>query len=277
MEVEIPGVSSLSPKEKQDLLLGPAIALPPGVESHFGELPPRSPAILLDWVAIFVPKTRSAFFWVSHILLGVNVLFYLAVLILANLLCTPPEHAWDPLTEGHCNDVKRPEVVGAALNSASDVIIFVLPQTVIWKLRMSRKQRLGYSILFAIGLAAVAASGARLVSLIYQYHGGDETYNAAPFLLWSLAEMTCIFLVLCVPSTPKAFQNLRLWQHVSSTLPSPGSLVSSPKLALVRTRRPLSQRKMTEPDSHYQTIADNIPLRVVESGTLSSANSVLEA
>ncbi|KAI1750015.1 hypothetical protein F4782DRAFT_511019 [Xylaria castorea] len=356
MEVEIPNLSSLSPAQKQELLLGPAIAPPPGMEARLGDPVPSSPgilffittsavlstffvatrayvrlrmakslslpdvltfiayglligliavfykfavdigfyvhqwnislkyysnyqyffhivsclyavillttkaAILLEWVSIFAPRTRSTFSWVCHTLLGINVAFYLALLILANTICTPLEHTWDPLTEGHCNNGKLLLTVSAAVNSMSDLVIFILPQTVIWKLNMTQKQKLGCSIVFAIGFVAVVASIIRLASLLYYYRQADETYNTSAFLLWSLAEVTAIFLVLCVPSAPKALHDSKLLRYIFSTLPL------RPKKG-VDSHQPSSHRQAKESGSHCRTPSDGIPLTAVESGT----------
>lgn len=108
-------------------------------------------AILLEWVSIFSPRKRSVFFWVCYAVLGINVAFYLASFILANTVCTPFEHIWDPFTEGHCFDGWPAFIISVGLDSASDLVIFILPQTVIWKLKMTQKQKLGCSIIFAIG------------------------------------------------------------------------------------------------------------------------------
>ncbi|KAI0189773.1 hypothetical protein EV127DRAFT_340810, partial [Xylaria flabelliformis] len=213
-------------------------------------------AILLEWVSIFAPGTRSTFSWVCHTLLGINVAFYLALLILANTVCTPWERNWNPLIEGHCINGKLPLTVSAALNSASDIIIFILPQTVIWKLNMTRRQKLGCSVIFAIGFIAVVSSIKRLVSLLYKYRHADETYNTSPFLLWTLAEVTAIFLVLCVPSAPKALHDWKLLRHIFSTSSS------RPNQGSEHSHQPSTETKKT--GSHCRTPSDNIPLTVIE-------------
>ncbi|KAI0549280.1 hypothetical protein F4679DRAFT_547407 [Xylaria curta] len=352
MEVVIPNLSSLSPAQKQELLRGPAIAPPPGTESHLGGPAPRSPgilffitisallstffiatrgyvrlymvkslslpdvlvfvayglligliaifykfaidigfyvhqwnitlrdysnyqyffhivsclyavillttkaAILLEWVSIFAPRNRSKFSLVCHILLGINIAFYLALLILANTVCTPWEHNWNPLIEGHCINGKLPLTVSAALNSASDIIIFILPQAVIWKLNMTRKQKLGCSVIFAIGFVAVVSSIIRLASLLYHYPHADETFNTSPFLLWTLAEVTAIFLVLCVPSAPKALHDSKLLRYIFSTSSS------RPTQGSDHSYQPSTQAKKS--GSHCRTPSDDIPLTAIE-------------
>ncbi|KAI0465690.1 hypothetical protein F4859DRAFT_527824 [Xylaria cf. heliscus] len=167
-------------------------------------------AILLEWLHIFVPDgTRNTFFWACHILLWVNVLFYFSIIIVANLICFPFALIWDKTLEGTCIDGKVIEVASAALNLTSDIIILVLPQRVIWNLQMKKKKKIGVSIIFAIGILAVTAAAFRLSSATDYYHSKDATYVASALILWSLVEMTSLFLILSVPSVPKALQGLK--------------------------------------------------------------------
>lgn len=46
MNINIPGVEDLSPQEQQDLLNGPALKVPDGLESRFGDPSHKSPGIV---------------------------------------------------------------------------------------------------------------------------------------------------------------------------------------------------------------------------------------
>jgi hypothetical protein len=111
-------------------------------------------AILLDWVHLFVPKgTKNAFWWTCHITLWINVLFYSASKIASNVSCIPHEAIWDKtIPDAKCLNERLLIVVVAALNSVSDLIILLLPQAVIWNLKMSFNKKLGVSVIFAMGL-----------------------------------------------------------------------------------------------------------------------------
>jgi hypothetical protein len=110
-------------------------------------------AVLLDWIRIFVPKgTRSAFFWICHVVLWINIAFYLACLVLANLVCRPFEHIWNKMLEGKCSDGRAADIVSAGFNLGVDIIVLILPQMVIWKLQLMKDKKLGIAVIFAIGL-----------------------------------------------------------------------------------------------------------------------------
>ena len=55
--------------------------------------------------------------------------------------------------------------------------------------------------------STVVCSCFRLAASVDYYHSNDSTYTIAPLSLWALAEMTCIFLVSCMPAAPKVFRD----------------------------------------------------------------------
>lgn len=110
-------------------------------------------AIILEWVFIFVPQyTRNAFFWISYILLGFNVLFYIGMMIFPNVACHPHDKLWNPLLAGYCTNTSISSTLVSAVNFAVDIILIILPQRVIWNLQMSIKRKIGISLIFLVGV-----------------------------------------------------------------------------------------------------------------------------
>jgi hypothetical protein len=115
------------------------------------------PAILLDWLGIFVPKgTRGWFFWISWALIVLSTLFYTAIFFLTLLSCRPIEGSWKPFQiRSSCinPDARRDtDYFSAPINLALDILLFILPQRVIWKLNMGSKQKILVASVFSIGL-----------------------------------------------------------------------------------------------------------------------------
>lgn len=200
-------------------------------------------AILLEWVRIFVPAgTRNSFYYTCHILLWINVLFYVAIIIAVNLACTPYEQNWNFLLDGHCIRTDRANMASAIINFVFDLIIPILPQRGIWKLHMSRQKKLGVSLVFAIGLMFVSLWASSLnveymsinilIPLLFSacLTAGIRvgitiravtttpytTYSYSQLSLCCLAEMTCGFLVFCIPSAPRAFHTLKDTKMIST-------------------------------------------------------------
>jgi hypothetical protein len=110
-------------------------------------------AILVHWSRMFVPTgNRNAFWWTCQITLWVNVLFYVICTFIELFGCSPRRKLWTPWVEGHCLDMPKVIIASSFINFLSDVVILLLPQAVIWRLRMSRTKRAGAAALFAMGV-----------------------------------------------------------------------------------------------------------------------------
>ncbi|OTA98516.1 hypothetical protein M426DRAFT_258556 [Hypoxylon sp. CI-4A] len=183
-------------------------------------------AIVLEWIAIFVPdRTRNFFFWSSCSVLVIHNLFYIAIIILELAACSPFERNWNPLIEGKCLDTIDLAVAVSAINVTLDVLIFLLPQKVIWGLQMRNQRKIGISLLFAVGILACVAAGFRLSASLQFSKSRDTSYTFAGLALWCLAEVTCGFIVLCGPSAPKTIAHLEIQQLASSLKSWAGSSV----------------------------------------------------
>jgi hypothetical protein len=111
-------------------------------------------AILLDWLHVFVPTRRSAFFWMLHILMWSNVLFFVSGTLTELFRCIPREKIWKPLYEGgYCGvNIEASNMASGIINLISDIAILFTPQWVIWNLHLSTSKKLGMSALFTIGV-----------------------------------------------------------------------------------------------------------------------------
>lgn len=117
---------------------------------------PLKAAILLQFIRLLVPGgTRNPFFWMTHMTLCFHVMFYVAGILVEIFQCHPMERAWNIFIEGTCIDVDAMHTSAGAVNLVSDLIIFVLPQRIIWGLQMSLKKKMGVSVIFAVGILSI--------------------------------------------------------------------------------------------------------------------------
>ncbi|KAI0970100.1 hypothetical protein F4678DRAFT_480782 [Xylaria arbuscula] len=185
-------------------------------------------AILLEWIRIFVAdRQRNAFFYAACFLIGLNTGVYAAGAIATGLACIPREKLWHPWIPGRCIDRYVLDTFTAFVNLAIDLGVFLLPQKVIWKLQMSKKRKIGISILFSVGIIACASAAGRAYYTVTLDFEGDVTYEASPAFLFGLAEMTTVLMVFCIPSIPKAFQESRFIANVLASIWSWTKLSSS--------------------------------------------------
>ncbi|KAI1384221.1 uncharacterized protein F4822DRAFT_434160 [Hypoxylon trugodes] len=202
-------------------------------------------AIVIEWMFIFVPKfTRNAFFWTRQVLLWINILFYIAMVILPNVACHPHEKLWNPLLPGKCIDTTFSGTLVSAFNFTVDILLFVLPQKVIWGLQMSTKKKLGFSLIFIIGILACISAGFKVAASIPYNSSRDTTYTFAALSLWSFAEITCGILVFCMPFIPKVLAELELAKLASTLQSWAGS--STEKLKRSKSRDPIQSESNTD-------------------------------
>jgi hypothetical protein len=109
--------------------------------------------ILLEWIKIFVPHgTRNLFWWVSIIVLVVNIGLYVAFVFVEIFACSPRQKIWNLILHGKCLDLGTVNVVSAIINLLSDIAILLLPQRAIWSLHMSLRKKIKVAPMFAVGI-----------------------------------------------------------------------------------------------------------------------------
>lgn len=95
---------------------------------------------------------RPVLLWVIDGFLALNIIFYITLFLFQFLSCRPLAHAWNPFIPGICvRDRLVVHIISASINTASDLIIVILPQPVIWRLELSRARKCGLSAVFLLG------------------------------------------------------------------------------------------------------------------------------
>ncbi|KAI1349444.1 hypothetical protein F5Y01DRAFT_327351 [Xylaria sp. FL0043] len=184
-------------------------------------LPLLKASILLEWTRLFVPQgTRNVFWWLCMTLTGIQLSFLIASVFALCFSCIPYQRIWDFTIPGQCIKKSELEITSAAIHFVSDIIILVLPQKVIWSLHMSLKKKLGVSFIFSLGVLACLSAVLRLVSTIEYSTTDDVTYAVSAVILWALAEMTCGFIVLGLPTAPKVLLEIQLLSRLQSSFRS---------------------------------------------------------
>ena len=69
--------------------------------------------------------------------------------------CVPRSKYWSPDTPGRCINYTAAGVAYGSMNIASDFIIFILPLPMIWRLKLSSKEKIGVSLIFMSGAMQV--------------------------------------------------------------------------------------------------------------------------
>lgn len=98
------------------------------------------------------PYRGSIIRWVIDFFIAVNVIFYAFIVLFQLLTCQPLRKAWDFRLPGHCVSHRLViHICSATINAASDLVTIILPQPVIWSLKMDNRKKLGLSAVFLLG------------------------------------------------------------------------------------------------------------------------------
>ncbi|PNP85076.1 hypothetical protein FNYG_01601 [Fusarium nygamai] len=230
-------------------------------------------AILVEWCRLFVPKgtrTKSIFWWGCMAIGFVQATSNTAIIVALNMQCTPHEAIWDfRIPDAKCWDLHKLQVASATIHLCCDIAIFLLPQQVIWKLKMSWKKRLGVSVIFGLGLLACVSAAFRLAVTVKYGKAADALYALAPLVFWATAEMTCGFFIVCVPCIPKILKETGVIRNIKRAFgmsTAPTNPNTADRYGKSGTKG--SQLSSTGPKSYYKLDEDGVPL-----GTLKGSES----
>lgn len=70
--------------------------------------------------------------------------------------CTPRVKYWKPDTPGHCINYTKAGLAYGSMNVVSDLLIFVLPLPIVWRLKLSRKEKVGVTLILMSGMMCAA-------------------------------------------------------------------------------------------------------------------------
>lgn len=120
-------------------------------------LPVLKITILVEWCRMFAPqghRSKGYFWWGSVAVIFVQITSGIGIVISLNLQCIPHSAIWDITIQAtsKCFDLYKLQVGSASIQLISDVAILLLPQQVIWSLKMSWRKRAGVSVIFGLGL-----------------------------------------------------------------------------------------------------------------------------
>lgn len=104
-------------------------------------------------------------------------------------ICVPVEKLWYPQLPGHCINQVGTWASNAASTILTDLAILALPLPQVWKLQLSKFQKVTLTIAFGLGFFVVFASIYRF-TVLFSYTAADSSYTLAPVVAWTAIEMS---------------------------------------------------------------------------------------
>lgn len=113
-------------------------------------------SVLVLYLRLFAIK--KWFRYLTQLTMGFVCGYLLANLFTQIFGCSPRPKYYHPDIPGHCIDYTKAGWAYGSMNIASDLIIFVLPLPVLWRLKLSRRDKAGLSFIFMNGAMYVHVS-----------------------------------------------------------------------------------------------------------------------
>ncbi|KAK1457738.1 hypothetical protein CMEL01_15721 [Colletotrichum melonis] len=126
--------------------------------------------------------------WYRNAILTAIAMVAAYTVIIASLLlfhCQPIRTNWDPYTSGTCLNSAVLYMAIAVSNIVSDVVLFIIPIPMVFRLQMRPAVKVGAVLMFGIGSITVTTSVVRMVYLQYLLSSNDIPWIAAPANVWS--------------------------------------------------------------------------------------------
>ncbi|CAG7951392.1 unnamed protein product [Penicillium olsonii] len=210
-----------------------------GLGTHIVEVPPENivtylktlftGAILYTCCILFIKLSILALyrrlFPIRSMKAAVNVTSLIVILwaacgILAGCFnCIPTEKAWHPMIEGGCMNLSKFYYGLQIPNIATDAIILIMPMPVVWKLPISKPQKMGLSAIFVLGVLTLAFDIVRLVVLIdLAEKAEDITYDQVPASVWTCIEPAVGIVAACLANMRPLFNfmHVKVWSKITS-------------------------------------------------------------
>ncbi|KAI1449165.1 hypothetical protein F5Y02DRAFT_414426 [Annulohypoxylon stygium] len=174
-------------------------------------------SILWRFIQVFMPnKQPRALYWTIIFVIAVNTIAYLVLLMLEIWSCKPIRKSWDPLvTDGYCLDTLALNVGAGCVNIVSDTVIFLLPQIIIWRLKMRLRQKAVLSTVFCIAILVIVAVIVRQYYTVILLKSTDTTLYTWYMGIWALVEIDFGILFACVPCAAAIFRTMNCWKWIT--------------------------------------------------------------
>ncbi|KAH9906431.1 hypothetical protein F4778DRAFT_648835 [Xylariomycetidae sp. FL2044] len=153
-------------------------------------------SILLLYLRIF--GAIRWFRWTTSILLACIASYCIAIALVTIFQCTPISAAYDHLVQGKCINNARFWFANAAFSIITDVIILVLPMPLVYKLQVTRVQKVALTMVFALGIFVVITACLRTSTLDIQATSPDRLYDVSS-TMWTIIEMNVAIVCACLP------------------------------------------------------------------------------
>ncbi|KAL8977121.1 MAG: hypothetical protein Q9205_007013, partial [Flavoplaca limonia] len=211
------------------------------------------------WRIFPVASFRRIIVWTTILC----TVYMIAIDLTVIFQCQPIRHAWDQVvgaSEGHCINEYRFFVGSGSANAVLNVLVFILPMPLLWRLRTTARQQIILTAIFTLAGFVVLVSIIWVVVLA-ELKASDVTWNFINAGIWSALEPSMAVICACIPSLRPLF-SLASRSLRNSNVPS----FSTPRIVGGKFTGPSSSKQRTWPGSGRGKISDGMFSQLDEGG-----------
>ncbi|KAF7190430.1 Satratoxin biosynthesis SC1 cluster protein 4 [Pseudocercospora fuligena] len=157
-------------------------------------------AVLLTYLRFF---SARKFRQLVHIMIGVNVCYYLAFTLATIFQCKPVSLSWtrwDGEHKGKCVSFNGLGWSSAIVNIVIDLIVIGMPMPLLWNMRLGFRKKLMVMAMFGVGFFVTCISILRLHILVSYGKAANFTWVYVPLGYWFKLEMVAAIFCACMPA-----------------------------------------------------------------------------
>uniref|UniRef100_A0A093XS20 Rhodopsin domain-containing protein n=1 Tax=Talaromyces marneffei PM1 TaxID=1077442 RepID=A0A093XS20_TALMA len=231
-------------------------------------------AILLLYNRVFPPPLRINMF--VRVMMAFLILQTIANTLAEFLICGAHFANFDNYVRSTCLSREAFYVWGTFPNIISDVVILVLPMTIILRMHMETRMKLGLAVTFLVGSLGLTTSILRFAWFYQDIAMTDYSWNAVNLMIITQAETGTYLICACLPTYRRFVLNCSFrgkTQHTHTGGASPPTFYD-PSRRSTQQKQPVyvPQRPESVASLHGQQLYlnDTYPLTFVPSKDTSS-------
>jgi hypothetical protein len=136
--------------------------------------------------------------------------YALASIVATIFQCSPIQRVWNKprYPTGTCINITAFWYANAIYNVVTDIVILASVPGVVWKLRLSLRQRMGLTVVFGLGIFVFATSILRMTTLDHSSKAPDATAGTLISTMWTTIEASTAVVCACLPMLRTPVQRL---------------------------------------------------------------------
>lgn len=136
--------------------------------------------------------------WTCWFLITCVAMYCTASVLVTIFQCTPVEKAFNKTIPGHCIDNGQFWYANAGFSIATDIVIYLIPMPLVYRLQIPWVQRAALMVVFAMGSFIIVTSCLRVTTIDIIATTTDLTYDISS-TMWTIIEPNVAVICACLP------------------------------------------------------------------------------